>query len=281
MRAAWPAIALASAAVRTDPSSHADDERGVGTFDCDQAVGQTVSDGLEGADRPTELDTIAGVIARQFEHRSRRPDQLMRECEPTGGNRVLPGSRPAHEGSFRAHPSGHLHQAHLRIETLDRRHHQVAAVDGQRDVPCTRRGHDHRPTSAADIGRARAPDHHRLSLQTTGRLARTERGQHRDHRFGGDPERIRDHDVECGAGRVGTAQHLEEDRDRRAPVGRQRITPSELLEGVVECLPRARRGGVSKALSEDMELALVDHASAPRSRRRRATMLRWISMVPP
>jgi hypothetical protein len=40
-------------------------------------------------------------------------------------------------------------------------------------------------------------------------------------------------------------------------------------------------GGVAQALLEELTLLAVHQRSAPRSSRRRATMLRWISALPP
>ena len=64
-------------------------------------------------------------------------------------------------------------------------------------------------------------------------------------------------------------------------VGGEGVLPAELVEGGVEVGARRRRGGVLDALGEELALLGVHHRSGPRSRSRRATMLRWISALPP
>ena len=87
--------------------------------------------------------------------------------------------------------------------------------------------------------------------------------------------------VEGGGRRVGTPLKLEEHRHRNAPVDLQRVTPTQLTEGHVELLPALALGCAAQAPLEELALGAVHHRSVPRSSRRRAMMLRWISALPP
>ena len=70
-------------------------------------------------------------------------------------------------------------------------------------------------------------------------------------------------------------------RDTAARVERERVVPAELRDRGVERLAGVLLGGEAQAALEQFEVFAVDHRSFPRSSRRRAMMLRWISALPP
>ncbi len=57
--------------------------------------------------------------------------------------------------------------------------------------------------------------------------------------------------------------------------------PAELVEGRVEGRAGVLVDGVAQASLEQLEVLAVHQRSLPRSSRRRAMMLRWISALPP
>ena len=69
--------------------------------------------------------------------------------------------------------------------------------------------------------------------------------------------------------------------DRGARVGGQGVTPAELVEGGVERVAGVAAVAWPQALGEQLAVVGVHQRSVPRSSSRRATMLRWISALPP
>ena len=74
---------------------------------------------------------------------------------------------------------------------------------------------------------------------------------------------------------------FEQDRYRVALVDRERVAPTEVDERGVESGPGVHRGRVADAAGEERADVSIHYRSSPRSRSRRAMMLRWISEVPP
>ena len=204
--------------------------------------------GLEGGDRPPELDALNGVIARELQHRPRRPDQLVGQGDLSGSDGVGPCGRRARELKV----TGHLDQAEGRIDSAD-------GTDG-----------DPVRFAVGEGERAQSPGP-RL-------VTRPERWE--DHRAV-DAQGAAHDGVESRRGGVGHSLQLEERRHRCSPVDPQCVPPPELVEGVVEGLAGMARARLLQAGPEKLELLAVHQASAPRSSRRRATMLRWISALPP
>src|SRR5438105_3862986 len=67
----------------------------------------------------------------------------------------------------------------------------------------------------------------------------------------------------------------------RCPMATAAVHVAGRVEGVVERLAGVAGACLGKAGTKELELLAVHYASAPRSSRRRATMLRWISALPP
>ena len=81
--------------------------------------------------------------------------------------------------------------------------------------------------------------------------------------------------------RQGAAMCLADSPHRRTPVCSEGVPPAEVVELGIERLRRVRDGRVPEAVAKELLLLIVHHRSAPRSSIRRATMLRWISALPP
>ena len=87
--------------------------------------------------------------------------------------------------------------------------------------------------------------------------------------------------VEGAGGGAGLALEGEQQRHRRPPVDLERVGPAQLGQGGVERGAGVALGGVAEAPLEQLQLLAVHQRSLPRSSRRRAMMLRWISALPP
>src|SRR5579875_2852417 len=68
-------------------------QRGFRAFDGDQGFSQPVPDGLERGDRPTELDSVEGMLARPCQHGSAAADQPPAQCAPASGRGSPLGTR--------------------------------------------------------------------------------------------------------------------------------------------------------------------------------------------
>ncbi len=91
-----------------------------------------------------------------------------------------------------------------------------------------------------------------------------------------------DHDlVERGGRAARLSLRFEEDGDRGLRVRRQGVRPAERGQRAVECGTVMICHRPLQALGQQLALDCLHHRSAPRSRSRRAMMLRWISMLPP
>ncbi len=77
------------------------------------------------------------------------------------------------------------------------------------------------------------------------------------------------------------ALELEEGRHRRVRVVGERVAPAQFVEIGVELSSGVTLCRRAEAALEQLEVGAVDHRSSPRSSRRRAMMLRWISALPP
>ena len=80
---------------------------------------------------------------------------------------------------------------------------------------------------------------------------------------------------------MGRTLRLEEHGDRRRRIGRQRVTPTDVVQRGVERLGGARLGRTADRGGERLALRLIHQRSSPSARSLRAMMLRWISALPP
>ena len=80
--------------------------------------------------------------------------------------------------------------------------------------------------------------------------------------------------VERARGRMGRPETLEEDGHRGGAIGFERVGPPQVVECGIERGADGRLGGVPDATLEERALGPLHQRSAPRSRRRRAMMLR-------
>ena len=81
--------------------------------------------------------------------------------------------------------------------------------------------------------------------------------------------------------RASAPRHSKRTETAVAAVGVQRVGPSQIVERAVERGAARCLGGVPDAALEERPLRRLHQRSAPRSRRRRAMMLRWTSALPP
>ena len=95
------------------------------------------------------------------------------------------------------------------------------------------------------------------------------------------PQRGGQQPVERARRGVRRPEALEEDGDGGGAVGVQRIGPSQILQRGIERGTAGAARGVADTGHEEGALRGLHQRSAPRSRRRRAMMLRWISALPP
>ena len=142
-----------------------------------------------------------------------------------------------------------------------------AGAVGGRHHGCRLRRPQRRGAQAAD----RCP--------VAGRVGAAEGGQ--DHGVGMRAEGFGEDPVERGGGGVGEALVLEQEGDGGLRVDGQGVAPAQLVERGVEVVAGVRGGGVAQAPVEELAVLGVHHRSLPRSRRRLAMMLRWISALPP
>jgi hypothetical protein len=92
---------------------------------------------------------------------------------------------------------------------------------------------------------------------------------------------MQQHLIESRRRRVGRALRREQDAHRRLRVVGESVGPAQLEQHVVEGVGLGRGDRLVERRREELAVLLVHQRSAPRSRRRRATMLRWISALPP
>jgi len=160
--------------------------------------------------------------------------------------------------------------AERRVEAADGPQREVGGVDDEHGVSS-----DHgRAVMTLEATGAQAPDGHAVA----GRVPTPEA---REHHGGVHSQRAGEDDVKGGRRGVGPPLLLEQRRHHSLAVGLQGVPPPELVEGVVERLAGVAGACLGKAGPKELELLAVHYASAPRSSRRRATMLRWISALPP
>ena len=251
--------------------------RGVGGFDGDEAVGEAVAHGLEAGDGAIELDAVDRVLAGQGQHRPGHPDELVGQGPLSGGNGVRPGL------------GGRL--------PLDRlgahRRPRAGRGEGRCPRPRAARGLEvstttgdprrSRPAPEAGAGQRGQPDaaHDDRSARRAPRPGPWPGGRRRSSRPASAPSALARTTTQGRGRRRRRALVLEDGGDRRGRIGREGVLPAQLGQRGVEVGTRRRGRGVLDALGEELALLLVHHRSGPRSRRRRATMLRWISALPP
>ena len=257
-------------------------EHGVGRLDGDQRLGQPVADRLEPGDGLTELDAVEGVLAGQLEHAPRRAHQLVAEGELPERDRRR-ASRPVPTSRAPSTSPRHLDQSERRVDA--RRSGAAGATPSSTssgDVRVAVRGHDQAVALASArrsrgrrrrAGRRRAvpaapPIADRRAARTARRPRRPARRRARwssadDVAFAA-PWSANSSDT---AARGSADEGVAASRARRA---RRRA--------------RRRCGcpvACAEAALEQLEVGAVHQRSLPRSSRRRAMMLRWISALPP
>jgi hypothetical protein len=142
--------------------------------------------------------------------------------------------------------------------------------------------HDDGGVAPAQRGGAEPGDREPRIVEPAGHRPPAERRQHDGRRQSDlEPQRGAQDVVERGGRDVRGALELEQDRHGGAPVDGERVLPAELVERGVERRAGVLRGGVAEAALEEVEVGAVHQRSFPRSRSRRAMMLRWISALPP
>ena len=157
----------------------------------------------------------------------------------------------------------------------------VGTVTATTRSPCV--GHHERATAAGSAA-SEPGDREAIAVEGAGRGPAVDGGQ--EH--GGvvvdlEPERVRSgRGPRAPDGGAGLALELEQQRHRRPPVDRRARRPAQLGQGGVELGSGAALGRMAQAACSNSSSSLgVHQRSLPRSSRRRAMMLRWISAVPP
>ena len=252
-------------------------------------LGQAVADGLELGDRPAELDPLEGVLAGQLEHRARRADELV--AERRAGRAATASAQPTAGvgGAGRRRVGRRPRPARAR----DRRRRPAASVE--------RGGRHRRRATSLVAGRATTTSGASAVGERRRCPGRATRSRSPSSRPGGAPPaerraaRRRRSASASSAERAGDARGRAPTRWRRPrPAARTAATtaargssPSascqpELVERGVERGARcARSVAWREAALEQLEVVAVHQRSLPRSSRRRAMMLRWISALPP
>ena len=151
----------------------------------------------------------------------------------------------------------------------------------EHERPAADRGRHEQRRSVADRTEDEAVDAEAIAVDPTGCVAATGRREHHGARRRVEPEALQHHGAERTGRGSGPALLLERQRHGVGPVARQGVVPTELAERLVERGARRRRHDVRQAPLEQLAVLGVHQRSSPRSSRRRAMMLRWISALPP
>jgi hypothetical protein len=179
-----------------------------------------------------------------------------------------------------------LDEPEPRVEALDRPLRQVGRGHHEGDallaLGVAGGGDHHRPVAPGQAPESRAAHGDALTGDRPRRVDAAQPGQH-DGGAGGRVEpQGRQHDGVEGRRRgAGRPLPLEEQRHGGPWVVGQGVAPPQVVEGGVEGRSGVVAGGGLQAGGEQPALVGVHQRSAPRSSRRRATMLRWISALPP
>ena len=243
----------------------------------DERLRQAVADGLEAGDRLAELDALECVLASQRQHLARCPDELVRHRELSERDRAGSSGRAAGRRR-RPRPAP-----------------RPGRATGRRRAPAARRA----PTCRPLPRRARSPAAAITSVDGRTAVARPRTATRSCWRSPGashDPTAGSATDVEPSSSRPianattwSSADDVAPDspcssnrRDTAARVSNDRAScqPSSVDRGV-ERVAGVLLGGGAQAALEQLEVFAFDHRSFPRSSRRRAMMLRWISALPP
>ena len=240
-----------------------------GRLDRDQRVGQTVADGLELGDRLVELDALERVLACHRQRPSRHPDELVRERELRELHCCIPVDRVGVGGRERA---VHLDQAEIGVDPGDRARLERSGVDDRPDdqVRRTRRRRRpahrrtrHRCVGAADRGHAPP------------RCRRRAHGRARTRRPDRAPTTARTR--RPGARTTSRSPHACRTTAHRP----SRVSATATSSASPVCSRWPRAGCARTARGLPLSEHRLAHRSFPRSRSRRAMMLRWISELPP
>ena len=261
-------------------------------LDRHERLGEPVPDGLEARDRTTELHPLQRVGAREIEHGAARARDLLRDGAPAERDRGLPrgpgrdgasstprvGARRARRGSP---ASGSIPRTGSRSTAASGRVTADSSAPARHTTSSSR--------APADARRSRSRPRRRWpSVGGTRRVPRAERRQQ---------DRAIRHAARCRARTRPRRRARSRRRWRCRARGTRSSTASRGSARSISSHPRSaraasipplrRRRATARATtsrtvsSQQAALGGVHHSSLPRSRSRRAMMLRCTSAVPP
>ena len=288
VRAVRPAVAFASAAVSGIGFVAGRAERRVERLDRDERLGEPVANGLERA-RSAGRTAPAPARGRARARASLgvAPGDLVRDRAPA--ERDAPTSHAARRAASPARrraSTRHDVEAGVGIDAAHRRHVDGRDRHGRRvELPDPGVAHDQQLRGGRDA-RGREPERvhaGRRRRDRAGPTCRTAGAARRDRRGAAARAPTTTTSSSADRGAVRRAERVEHDRDRVARLGLEHLEPAEIGEHARRARscprrPRSRRG---RSASSSARSAASITRRAPRSRRRRAMMLRCTSAVPP
>lgn len=223
-----------------------------------------------------KLHTPQCVLAGKIEHGPCSSDEFVRDGQTSQRNGGCPrgGGQPEVTGRVDV-DAGHAPQPVARIDATDAMERERGGGDDERTLAWSGRGYDEGVLPIGRVAQGKT-----VHLKTTGghrawRMPLPD-GREHDPCLGCvvQPEGVQDDVAQGGRRDVAGTLAFEEGGDSGARFDGQRLRPPDLLEGRVEGPSRVPLRGVADAPCEQLEVLAVHQRSFPRSRRRRAMMLR-------
>ena len=170
------------------------------------------------------------------------PHQLVGQGPLPGATAAGHAARGRSDRGGRHVGAGDLDDAEAGIEAVHGAQLEVGGADHGGDALPPRSGDDDRPVAGRHPGQGQSAHADALALHRPRRVRAPQRGQHdAEVALEAEAEGLEDHGVERRRRGARRALQLEQERDRGAPVGGQRLTPAELAEGGVERATRCWR----------------------------------------